>query len=454
MPKPSASLRHGTGGIATSRGGVQRCSHAPRISGTDALRWFPVAPDTSAPRIHRPERTPKRPLRAGLARPYPRHCERSRAHPRTREAAGPRAQARAGRGSRRPAPRVRLERRQPRVRRRDRALAGRGHHAHRRGPPERPVDDRLHARRRRRRSTAASPSGSRRRSATSRMSACTPTQTAHDLNHSVAARAFATGTDVYFAQDQYKPDTSDGDQPDRPRARARRPAARRADERPADRLQPGRRDGERGGRRGRRDSHCTARAADLLRLHRPPRDGGGRARRGLGPRPRRPVPRPLHLRRGRAAAHAGRLGVSDADERLQHVVAGARARPARGRGARGLRGDRAQPALRAPVRVPAGRRHAQAAEPAAGRAAARGRGALARRRDGRLRRRRPAAPPRRAEAARRRADAARRAPDQGRRPARRGPARRAHGRVRRSRRGCGWSSSPRTTRAATRRWRP
>ena len=35
--------------------------------------------------------------------------------------------------------------------------------------------------------------------------------------------------------------------PDRPRARARRPAARRADERPADGLQPGRRDGERGG---------------------------------------------------------------------------------------------------------------------------------------------------------------------------------------------------------------
>ena len=36
-------------------------------------------------------------------------------------------------------------------------------------------------------------------------------QTAHDLNHSVSARAFATGTDVYFANDQYKPNTSDGD---------------------------------------------------------------------------------------------------------------------------------------------------------------------------------------------------------------------------------------------------
>jgi hypothetical protein len=36
-------------------------------------------------------------------------------------------------------------------------------------------------------------------------------QTAHELNHAVSARAFATGTDVYFAQDQYKPNTSDGD---------------------------------------------------------------------------------------------------------------------------------------------------------------------------------------------------------------------------------------------------
>jgi hypothetical protein len=35
--------------------------------------------------------------------------------------------------------------------------------------------------------------------------------TAHDLNHAVSARAFATGTDVYFAQGEYKPNTSDGD---------------------------------------------------------------------------------------------------------------------------------------------------------------------------------------------------------------------------------------------------
>jgi hypothetical protein len=35
--------------------------------------------------------------------------------------------------------------------------------------------------------------------------------TAHELNTAVAARAFATGTDVYFAQGEYKPNTSDGD---------------------------------------------------------------------------------------------------------------------------------------------------------------------------------------------------------------------------------------------------
>ena len=35
--------------------------------------------------------------------------------------------------------------------------------------------------------------------------------TAHNLNHAVSARAFATGTDVYFAQNEYKPNTTDGD---------------------------------------------------------------------------------------------------------------------------------------------------------------------------------------------------------------------------------------------------
>jgi len=35
--------------------------------------------------------------------------------------------------------------------------------------------------------------------------------TADRLNTAVSARAFATGTDVYFAQNEYKPNTSDGD---------------------------------------------------------------------------------------------------------------------------------------------------------------------------------------------------------------------------------------------------
>ena len=33
----------------------------------------------------------------------------------------------------------------------------------------------------------------------------------NDLNHAVSAKAFATGNDVYFGKDQYKPGTSDGD---------------------------------------------------------------------------------------------------------------------------------------------------------------------------------------------------------------------------------------------------
>jgi hypothetical protein len=36
-------------------------------------------------------------------------------------------------------------------------------------------------------------------------------QTSNDLNHAVSARAFATGTDVYFANNEYKPNTTDGD---------------------------------------------------------------------------------------------------------------------------------------------------------------------------------------------------------------------------------------------------
>jgi hypothetical protein len=35
--------------------------------------------------------------------------------------------------------------------------------------------------------------------------------TSHQLNHAVSARAFATGTDVYFAHNEYKPNTTDGD---------------------------------------------------------------------------------------------------------------------------------------------------------------------------------------------------------------------------------------------------
>src|SRR5215207_4242342 len=35
--------------------------------------------------------------------------------------------------------------------------------------------------------------------------------TADELNHSVSARAFATGTDVYFAKGEYNPGSADGD---------------------------------------------------------------------------------------------------------------------------------------------------------------------------------------------------------------------------------------------------
>lgn len=34
---------------------------------------------------------------------------------------------------------------------------------------------------------------------------------AHELNHAVSAKAFATGTDVFFAKGEYRPGTQDGD---------------------------------------------------------------------------------------------------------------------------------------------------------------------------------------------------------------------------------------------------
>ena len=58
---------------------------------------------------------------------------------------------------------------------------------------------------------------------------------------------------------------------------------------------------------------------------------------GSDPDPGRPVPRPLHLRRGRAAAHAGRLARPTPTRACRPSSQRARARPARGRGAGRLR---------------------------------------------------------------------------------------------------------------------
>ena len=63
------------------------------------------------------------------------------------------------------------------------------------------------------------------------------------LNHAVSARAFATGTDVYFAQGEYKPGTADGDKliaHELAHVVQQRGAA---DQRPADRVRARRRDG-------------------------------------------------------------------------------------------------------------------------------------------------------------------------------------------------------------------
>ena len=184
---------------------------------------------------------------------------------------------------------------------------GAGIMAERRGPLERAVEDRLHARQRaeprhRRRSEKLSPS----LGDLSDVRVHTDS-TAHDLNHAVSARAFATGTDVYFAQNEYKPNTSDGDKliaHELAHVVQQRGAP---DQRPAHRLESWRRHGDRGGRRGRPDQpkwlEISFGFIDRRVMAAVERVAG------LRPRSRRSVPRPVHLRRGRAAAHAGRQRV-------------------------------------------------------------------------------------------------------------------------------------------------
>ena len=67
------------------------------------------------------------------------------------------------------------------------------------------------------------------------------------LARAVSARAFTVGRDIFFARNEYRPGTPDGDSLIRARGHARRAAEVRADERSADRLGAGRLDGARSG---------------------------------------------------------------------------------------------------------------------------------------------------------------------------------------------------------------
>ena len=73
-----ASLRHGTGGMTTSRGAVQTCSQTPddlqdRRSALISGRFGHLTTRIHARGIYRTKGRPNRPLRANRARPYPRH---------------------------------------------------------------------------------------------------------------------------------------------------------------------------------------------------------------------------------------------------------------------------------------------------------------------------------------------------------------------------------------------
>ena len=330
------------------------------------------------------------------------------------------------------------------------AEQGAGINARRHRPRRRAVEDRLHARRR------DQPRPRRRPRARQSLGDLSDVRvhtddTADKLNRSVSARAFATGTDVYFARGEYSPGSATGDKliaHELAHVVQQRGAGASG---PLTVSQPG--DAMEREADAVADQIALMAAEQVqrrLRLHRPPRDGRGRARRVERPQPGRPVPRPLHLRRPRARAEPRRLGLRRRrPARAGHR--GARARPARRRRARDLRRAGAQPALRPPVRLPAGRRHPQAPEPAPRRPPAVRRGRLRRRRDAgvRARRRRCARRARSGSRATRR----RRSPS-GRSSSPTGSPRTCSASAWTTRRpaaSCAWSRSPTTTPAATRR---
>ena len=295
---------------STSRGGIQTCSQTPTISGTRLCAGFERHCAMRLIKDTCPNGRPNGPCAATPTRPYPRHCEcdTERIH----EHEKPRAPEHKPEPAEDPAGPLRSS--SPTSATARSAAPSRAPRARGSCPPAR--------------STRACSRRSTPRAAAARRSTRGVAEEALALARRPLGCPRAYRLDVARPQprgvgarvrdrhrrllraERVQAQHVGRRQADRPRARARRPAARRADQRPADRLEPWRRHGERGGRRGRQDrDRELAPAPHLLRLHRPPRDGGGRARRGLGPRSRRSVPRPLHLRRGRAAAHAGRLGL-------------------------------------------------------------------------------------------------------------------------------------------------
>ena len=90
------------------------------------------------------------------------------------------------------------------------------------------------------------------------------------LARSVQARAFTTGSDIFFAQGEYRPAVLLGPRAAGPRAHARRAAARRAGDGGDAGVRPGRRAGARGGAGGARGVAATEESVErwhCLRRH-------------------------------------------------------------------------------------------------------------------------------------------------------------------------------------------
>ena len=179
------------------------------------------------------------------------------------------------------------------------------------------------------------------------------------LARSVSARAFTTGTDVYFAAGEYRPGDGRGASASSPTSwRTSCSSGERPRPGPLRVSQPGEPLEQRGGRRQPMGSRLTADRFGFDRLDACIR-GGRREGRRHRSEPDRSVPRASTSPTSSRSPSPARAG-DGLDARLDAAAAALGLGALESCGARALRCTRAEPALRAALRLPPRRRDAQA----------------------------------------------------------------------------------------------